>query len=61
MLGTGIDVPPGIGAALYRISGTAASDFQAVFAGRTIIEADGGELTLVDDGSVTGFSIRLPE
>jgi len=59
MRGTAIELPPGVAAALYRISGTAASEFHGVFAGRTIIEALGGEVTLVDDGTASGFSIRL--
>lgn len=57
--GTGIAMPAGVAAALFRISGFAASDFQGVVAARTIVEAQGGDVAVVDDGSVAGFSIGL--
>ena len=57
--GTGVAMPVGVAAALFRISGFAASDFRGVVAGRTIIEAEGGDVALVDDGSAAGFSIGL--
>jgi hypothetical protein len=57
--GTGIAMPAGVAAALFRISGFATSDFQGVVAGRTIVEAQGGDVALVDDGSAAGFAIGL--
>ena len=59
IVGTRVEIPAALTAALFRISGTAASDFHGVLAGRTIVEAAGGDVTLVDDGTTAGFTIRL--
>jgi signal transduction histidine kinase len=61
IVATDIAMPVGVTSDFFRISGTASSDFQAVFAGRMIIEAHGGDVSLVgDDGAGSGFAIALP-
>jgi len=59
IVATRVAIPAALTAALFRISGIAASDFHGVLAGRTMIEAAGGDVTLVDDGTDAGFAIRL--
>jgi signal transduction histidine kinase len=59
IVATQVDIPAGLAPALFRISGIEASDFQGVLAGRTIVEAQGGDVTLVDDKTTAGFAIRL--
>jgi signal transduction histidine kinase len=59
IVATGVAIPAALTAALFRISGIAASDLHGVLAGRTIVEAAGGDVTLVDDGTTAGFAIRL--
>jgi signal transduction histidine kinase len=56
---TGIAIPADVAAALFRISGVATPAVQGVVAGRTIVEAQGGDVALVDDGTAAGFSIGL--
>lgn len=59
--GKAVALPASLAAELFRISCTGASDYPAAIAGRVIIEAHGGELTI--DGSPrapSGFLIRLP-
>ncbi len=57
--GTRVEIPAALTAAFFRISGIVASDLHGVLAGRTIVEAEGGDVTLVDDETTTGFAIRL--
>lgn len=59
IVATRVAIPATLTAGLFRLSGSAASDFQGVLAARTIVEAAGGDVTLVDDGTTAGFAIRL--
>ncbi len=59
IVGTQVEVPTALTTAFFRISGIAAFDFHGVLAARTIIEAEGGDVTLVDDGTTAGFALRL--
>jgi hypothetical protein len=62
IVGRDVTIPPALKAAFFRVSGVAASDFPGVLAGRTIIEAQGGDVALVGDGrTATGFAITLPQ
>lgn len=59
--GSDIAMPETLMRTLFRLSGVAASDHVAVIAGRTIVEAHGGDVSLVDDGGAPkGFSLTLP-
>jgi signal transduction histidine kinase len=59
--GSDIAMPATLTRTLFRLSEVAASDHVAVLAGRTIVEAHGGEVSLVDDGDASnGFSLTLP-
>jgi hypothetical protein len=59
IVGTRVEIPAALTAAFFRISDIAVSDYRGVLAGRTIVEAEGGDVTLVDDGTIAGFAIRL--
>jgi len=61
LIGTSVAMPVGVTAHLFRISATPDTDAQAVLAGRMIIEAHGGDVTLVgEDAASGGFAIGLP-
>jgi len=54
-------LPPALAASLFRLSCTAESDYSAAITGRLIIEAQGGEVTILDsvDGQ-PGLLLRIP-
>jgi len=60
IVGSDVAMPLAMSRAFFRLAGVAASDYPSVLAGRSIIEAQGGEVALVGDGdSTTGFAITL--
>lgn len=54
-------LPPDLVESVYRLSCTAESVYSAAIAGRLIIEAQGGDVSLDDDGTKpSGFRLRIP-
>ncbi len=54
-------LPPSLIASLYSLAGTAESEHSAAIAGRLIIEAQGGDVSLDNDDTGTAvFRIRIP-
>jgi len=58
IVGTLVEIPSGLAASLFRISGDA-SPFQGILAARTIVEALGGDVSIIDDGTIGGFVLQL--
>jgi hypothetical protein len=54
-------LPPDLVAGIFRLSCTAESDYSAAIAARLIIEAQGGDVVLHEDGArPPGFLLRIP-
>ena len=52
-------LPDGLMREFFRVTGTGESDYAAAIAGRVIIEAGGGEVTLETGSNQSGFAIRM--
>jgi signal transduction histidine kinase len=52
-------LPGELVASLFRITGTAESPYSAAIAGRLIVEAQGGDASVANDGGC-GFVLRIP-
>jgi signal transduction histidine kinase len=62
IMGRDVAIPPAVTAAFFRVSGVAASDFPGVLAGRTIVEAHGGDVAILGDDRIhSGFALTLPQ
>jgi hypothetical protein len=54
-------LPPDLVAGIFRLSCTAESNYSAAIAARLIIEAQGGDVVLHEDGArPPGFLLRIP-